>query len=276
MKILKCNNKTLDLTQTSVMGIINATPDSFSDGGKFNNPQNALKRALEFTQQGATILDIGGESTQPLAKPVSKQEEIDRVMPVTELILKEVDTIVSIDTSNDLLMQEAIAAGVHIINDVRSLTKDRAFEIATSSQCAICLMHMKGEPDNMQTLTQYDNILQEVYDYLQEKVNLCLQNDVDANRLIIDPGFGFAKTPTDNLSLTKNLAFFKTLNLPILFGASRKSTINHILNKKVNERLYGSLALAAIACFQGANIIRVHDVDETVQVVKMVEAIKRA
>jgi dihydropteroate synthase len=257
-----------------VMGIVNVTPDSFSDGGLFLSQNNAFKHAKQLIAEGADIIDIGGESTRPGAEPVSVQEELDRVIPLVEKIRAEFSVSISVDTSKSLVMREAIAAGVDIINDVMALTgKDSIAAVATSDTVKVCLMHMQGEPRTMQKHPKYDNVIEDIKAFLLMRTQACINAGIASNRIIIDPGFGFGKTVVHNLLLMKNLQVFSQLDYPVLVGISRKSFIGNILNKQVTERLYGSLALAVLAVSKGASIIRTHDVAATVDALKMTDSV---
>lgn len=257
-----------------VMGIVNVTPDSFSDGGLFLSQNNAFKHAKQLIAEGADIIDIGGESTRPGAEPVSVQEELDRVIPLVEKIRAEFSVSISVDTSKSLVMSEAIAAGVDIINDVTALTGEGSITaIAASNTVQVCLMHMQGEPRIMQKNPKYDNVIEDIKAFLLMRTQACVNAGIASNRIIIDPGFGFGKTVVHNLLLMKNLQVFSQLGYPVLVGISRKSFIGNILNKQVTERLYGSLALAVLAVSKGANIIRTHDVAATVDALKMTDSV---
>ncbi len=257
-----------------VMGIVNVTPDSFSDGGLFLSQNNAFKQAKQLIAEGADIIDIGGESTRPGAEPVSVQEELDRVIPLVEKIRAEFSVSISVDTSKSLVMREAIAAGVDIINDVMALTgEDSIAAVAASDTVKVCLMHMQGEPRTMQKNPKYDNVIEDIKAFLLMRTQACINAGITSNRIIIDPGFGFGKTVVHNLLLMKNLQVFSQLGYPVLVGISRKSFIGNILNKQVTERLYGSLALAVLAISKGASIIRTHDVAATVDALKMTDAV---
>jgi dihydropteroate synthase len=257
-----------------VMGIVNVTPDSFSDGGLFLSQNNAFKHAKQLIAEGADIIDIGGESTRPGAEPVSIQEELDRVIPLVEKIRAEFSVSISVDTSKSLVMREAIAAGVDIINDIMALTgEDSIAAVAASDTVKVCLMHMQGEPRTMQKNPKYDNVIEDIKAFLLMRTQACVNAGIASNRIIIDPGFGFGKTVVHNLLLMKNLQVFSQLGYPVLVGISRKSFIGNILNKQVTERLYGSLALAVLAVSKGANIIRTHDVAATVDALKMTDSV---
>jgi dihydropteroate synthase len=278
MSILKCGNKSLDLSHAHVMGILNVTPDSFSDGGKVYQGNSlsveaALMSAAEMVDDGATIIDIGGESTRPGAAPVSPDEELARVIPVIERISKELDIVISVDTSTPEVMREAALFGVGLINDVRSLAREGALNGAVNTGLPVCLMHMKGSPVDMQNMPSYSNVLEEVIGYLQAQVERCVAAGISREQIILDPGFGFGKTLEHNLQLLNRLDEFHQLGLPLLVGTSRKSMIGQALNRDVDQRLSGSLATVAMAIMKGAKIIRVHDVKETVDVVNMVQTV---
>lgn len=273
---LPCGNRVLDLAQTHVMGILNVTPDSFSDGGRFNQLDAALRHAQAMVEAGATLIDIGGESTRPGAPVVSPQEELERVAPVVERIHRELDVIISVDTSTPQVMLESARLGAGLINDVRSLRRDGALQAAAATGLPVCLMHMLGEPGNMQDNPHYDDVTREVVDFLAERMALCAAAGIAAERIVLDPGFGFAKTLAHNLSLFKHMGVLHALGRPLLVGVSRKSMIGQALGRPVGERLYGGLALAALAMSKGARILRVHDVAETVDVVRMIAAVDAA
>lgn len=266
-------NRTLSLDQAHVMGILNVTPDSFSDGGRFADSEQALTQALQMISSGAAIIDVGGESTRPGAEPVSEQQELDRVIPVIERLIKECDTIISVDTSTAAVINEAAQAGAHLINDVRALTRPNAMLAAAKSGLPVCVMHSQGEPEYMQDKPHYTDVVAEVSAYLAGRVEACVAAGIARNQIIIDPGFGFGKTLEHNLLLMKDLQNLQSLGLPSLVGVSRKSMVGGILNKDVNDRLIGSLALAAKAICAGAWLIRAHDVDETVQLVTTLNAV---
>lgn len=273
---LPCGSRVLDLTQTQVMGILNITPDSFSDGGVHNNLSTALKHAEEMINAGASIIDVGGESTRPNAAIVSVQEELDRVVPVVEALNKNFDVVISVDTSTPETMLATAQVGAGLINDVRSLQREGALQAARQTGLPVCIMHMRGEPRDMQQQTHYDDLLAEVKDFLLERSMICQQAGISKDKIIIDPGFGFAKTLAQNLSLFRQMEQLLALGYPMLVGVSRKSMIGGVLGKDVTERLYGSLALAALAITKGAHILRVHDVAETVDIVKMINAVESA
>ncbi|SDS65081.1 Dihydropteroate synthase [Pseudomonas asplenii] len=273
---LPCGNRVLDLARTHVMGILNVTPDSFSDGGRFSELDGALRHAEGMVQAGATLIDVGGESTRPGARVVSPLEELERVAPVVERIHRELDVIISVDTSTPAVMRETARLGAGLINDVRSLRRDGALDAAAATGLPVCLMHMLGEPGDMQDNPQYENVTQQVQAFLVERMAECEAVGIPAERIILDPGFGFAKNLQHNLSLFKHMEQLHALGRPLLVGVSRKSMIGQALGRPVGERLYGSLALAALAVSKGARILRVHDVAETVDVVNMLAAVATA
>ncbi|CAD5106985.1 dihydropteroate synthase [Zestomonas carbonaria] len=273
---LSCGSRFLDLSHPQVMGILNVTPDSFSDGGRFNRLDQALRHAEAMVAAGATLIDVGGESTRPGARAVPPLEELERVAPVVEAIAAELDVIISVDTSTPAVMREVARLGAGLINDVRSLQRDGALDAAAATGLPVCLMHMRGEPATMQQSPRYDDLLGEVQGFLEERVQACVEAGISRDRLVLDPGFGFAKTLAHNLSLFKHMDVLHGLGCPLLVGVSRKSMIGQTLGREVGERLYGSLALAALAVAKGARILRVHDVAETVDVVRMIAAVQAA
>lgn len=270
---LQCGGRFLNLSKPAVMGVLNVTPDSFSDGGKFCNHEQAISQALRMVDQGAAIIDVGGESTRPGADPVSEQEELDRVIPVVLALAAEVDAIISVDTSTPAVMAEAESAGAGLINDVRALEREGALECAKNSTLPVCLMHMQGDPVSMQNNPQYSNVVSDVAGYLMGRVRACRDAGIVDDRILLDPGFGFGKSLQHNLSLLKHLDQLVALGFPVLVGMSRKSMIGAILGKHVDERLHGSVAAAIIAAHNGASIIRVHDVGPTVDALKIVSAV---
>lgn len=251
------------------MGILNVTPDSFSDGGKFNRVDAALEQAELMIAHGATIIDIGGESTRPGAKEVTEQDELARVIPLLKAIKSRFDICVSIDTSKAAVMAESIAQGADIINDVRALQNQGCIEAVAQSDVPVCLMHMQGLPRTMQENPHYDDVINDIMAFFKQRIGICEQAGIGKDRLILDPGFGFGKTLQQNYQLLANLSKFSGLGLPILSGTSRKSMIGNLLEREVNERLAGSLTTAILATQQGAKIIRVHDVQETVDALKV-------
>lgn len=271
---LRCGRHLLDLSFPRVMGILNVTPDSFSDGGQHIALDDALRHAERMLAEGAAIIDVGGESTRPGAEPVSSQQELDRVAPVIEALVRELDALVSVDTSCPAVMREASELGAGMINDVRALEREGALLTAVGSGLPVCLMHRQGEPQNMQQSPAYQRpIEEEVADYLARRIAECEVAGLRRNRIIIDPGFGFGKTVEHNLRLLKYMEKLQKLELPVLVGMSRKSMIGKVLGRPVEERLAGSLALTAMAVERGANILRVHDVGDTVDAVNMAWAV---
>jgi dihydropteroate synthase len=257
------------------MGILNVTPDSFSDGGKFITHCSALAQVERMINEGADIIDIGGESTRPGAPDVSAAEELDRVIPLIKKIKSEFDISVSVDTSKSAVMDEAIRAGVDMINDVRALQEEGALQVCANATIPVCLMHMQGTPRSMQKRPHYDNVVSEVSDFFARRIHACVEAGIEKNRLILDPGFGFGKTLEHNLELLSHLDHFLFYNLPLLVGISRKSMIGTLLgDAPVSERLFGSLSAAVIAAMKGAGIIRVHDVKATVEAMKIVDMIQ--
>ena len=255
------------------MGILNVTPDSFSDGGHFFSQQDALRQAMRMIADGADIIDVGGESTRPGAQPVSVAEELDRVVPIIELIRNETDTPVSVDTSKAEVMKAAVAAGASMINDVAALAEEGALSMAAELQVPVCLMHMQGKPRTMQKAPKYnDGVVSEVKRFLAERVGKAVDAGISGSSLIIDPGFGFGKTLQHNYELLNRLSELQSLGLPILVGISRKSMIGNLLNAGMEERLPGSLAAAVLAMERGASIFRVHDVAETRKALTFVSA----
>ena len=273
---LSCGSRVLDLSRPHVMGILNVTPDSFSDGGRHAGVVAALRHADAMMAAGATLIDVGGESTRPGARAVSSIEELERVAPVVAAIARELDVIISVDTSTPAVIRETARLGAGLINDVRSLSRDGALEAVASSGLPVCLMHMRGEPGDMQNDPHYDDVASEVVSFLRERMEACAAAGMPAGRVVLDPGFGFAKNLAHNLSLFNRLEQLHTLGRPLLVGVSRKSMVGQTLQRDVSHRLYGSLALAALAVAKGANILRVHDVAETVDVVRMIAAVQAA
>lgn len=266
----------LDMSRCHVMGILNVTPDSFSDGGQFNRPDAALARARQMVADGATFIDIGGESTRPGATPVSVQEELDRVCPVVEAVARELDAVISVDTSAPEVMAETAKLGAGLINDVRALQRDGAPEVAAQAGIPVCIMHIQGEPDTMQDRPEYRNVRREVSAFLTERMRVAELAGIRPENILLDPGFGFGKSLEHNLQLLACLEQMHILGHPLLVGVSRKSMLGHITGRDVNERLPASVAAATIAAMKGASIIRVHDVRETVDAVRVVAAVKEA
>jgi len=255
------------------MGILNVTPDSFSDGGLHQAPLVALRAAEIMVEEGAAIIDVGGESTRPGAKPVSLAQELDRVIPIIESISRNIDVVVSVDTSSPEVIREACLAGAGMINDVRALAREDALEAAANSQLPVCLMHMQGRPETMQDAPSYRDVVEEVRDFLEQRADACVKAGVNRNQILLDPGIGFGKSIADNLSLLNNLEGLVGAGFPVLVGASRKSMIGTVLNRDIDKRLYGGLSIAALAVFKGAKIIRTHDVEATTDAINMAYAI---
>ncbi|MDP2716238.1 dihydropteroate synthase [Rheinheimera sp.] len=274
MQLALPRQRSLDLSRPLVMGILNVTPDSFSDGGRYNRYDAALRQAEQMLADGAAILDIGGESTRPGAADVSAQDELERVVPVIEAIRQRFDSVISIDTSKAVVMSAAVQAGADIINDVRALLEPGALEAAVAARAPVCLMHMQGAPRSMQQAPQYQDVVAEVKQFLLERAQTCQQAGVLKQNIILDPGFGFGKSLTHNYVLLQQLQQFADSGYPVLAGMSRKSMLGQLLAIPVNERLAASVACATIAALKGARIIRVHDVKETVQAVRVVTAMQ--
>ncbi|MFN3579586.1 MAG: dihydropteroate synthase [Pseudomonas sp.] len=273
---LPCGDRELDLSRTHVMGILNTTPDSFSDGGRFQALDAALRHVEQMLAEGATLIDVGGESTRPGAAPVTPEQELERVVPVVQAIKARFDTLVSVDTSTAQVMLESAAAGAGLINDVRALQRPGAMQAAAQTGLPVCLMHMLGEPQTMQQQPHYVSVLAEVGAFLQERVAACEQAGIPRERLLLDPGFGFGKTLEHNLELFAHMHLLEPQGLPLLVGVSRKSMIGQLLDRPVDQRLAGGLALATMAVMRGVCILRVHDVAATVDVVRMTEAVMAA
>jgi dihydropteroate synthase len=275
-KIIDCAGKPLDLSRPQVMGILNVTPDSFSDGGDFFAPEAALAHACKMVAAGAAIIDVGGESTRPGAAPVALQEELRRVIPVIESLCATLPVPVSIDTRNPAVMQAAVAAGAGMINDVNALQAPGAMEMAASLDVPVCLMHMQGIPESMQENPGYVDVVAEVRQFLTVRANACIAAGMAPEQILLDPGFGFGKTTRHNLLLLQQLDGLVAEGYPVLVGLSRKSLIGKVLGLPVAERLYPGLALAVLAVWQGAAIVRTHDVRATRQAVDMCHAVSHA
>lgn len=272
---LVCGDKLLDLSSPVVMGVLNVTPDSFSDGGKFFSLDAALRQAELLINEGAAIVDIGAESTRPQAQIVSEQQELDRLMPVIEAVKQRFDIIVSLDTSSPQVILAGAKLGIGLINDVRALQRDGALQAAVQAKLPVCLMHMQGEPSTMQHNPQYQLVIDEVMVFLQQRIDICLNAGIRSQQLLIDVGFGFGKSLDHNLELLAKLEIFAQLPYPLLVGMSRKSMLGKILNDApVDQRLFAGLSAATIAAFKGANIIRTHDVKATKDALAVVSAIK--
>lgn len=258
----------LSLERPHVMGILNVTPDSFSDGGHFNQLERAMTHARQMVAEGATLIDIGGESTRPGAPDVSEQEELDRILPVVEHMVRELDVMISLDTSKAAVMREGCAAGAHLINDVRALLEPGALAAAAAADVPVCLMHMQGQPRTMQAEPHYDDLLGEVRAFFDERIAACLTAGIAREQLLLDPGYGFGKTLAHNYQLLAQQESLLDYQLPLLVGMSRKSMIGNLLGRPVDERLAGSLACALIGMQRGARIIRVHDVRATMDALR--------
>lgn len=276
MQLTLKNNQIINLTYPHVMGILNMTPDSFSDGGDHNKLDSALRQVEKMVQEGATFIDVGGESTRLNASEVSLDEELNRVIPIIEKIASYFEVWISVDTSKAQVMKESINAGAHIINDIRSLSEPDALKTVSELQVPVCLMHMVGTPQTMQTLiNDYQDLIEnEVDQFFQHQIKRCLDAGIRYENLILDPGFGFGKKTQDNYRLLNHLDDFHHFNLPLLVGMSRKGMIGQVLNVPPKERIYGSISAAVIAAIKGAKIIRVHDVKATVDAVRIVQAMQ--
>jgi dihydropteroate synthase len=271
----QCGSRVLDVAAPLVMGVLNITPDSFSDGGRFTKPGSALQHARRLIAEGAAIIDIGGESTRPGAAPAALAEELERVVPVVEAVRRESAVFISVDTSKPEVMRAAVAAGADIINDVRAFAEPGALETASAGGAGLCLMHMLGEPRTMQEAPHYENVVEDVGAFLASRMRACREAGIDIARLTIDPGFGFGKNAAHNLALLKNLASLEVLGVPIVVGLSRKSLLARLTGREVDQRLAGSVALAAIAVLNGARIVRAHDVAATLDAVRVAAAVSR-
>ena len=266
----------LSIPAPAVMGILNVTPDSFSDGGQFRNRSVALRQAVTMVEDGAAIIDIGGESTRPGSGGVAEQEELDRVIPVIEAVREVTDTPVSIDTSKAGVMREAVAAGAVMINDVNGLRAPGALDAAAELGVAVCLMHMLGAPRTMQDDPSYDDVVAEVAAFLEARVDAAVAAGVAEDRIVVDPGFGFGKTSAHNIELLANLRQLRVRGRPVLVGVSRKSTLGELTGRAVNERVPASVAAAVVAVLNGAAIVRAHDVRETVDALRIAQAVIEA
>lgn len=272
MKLVLPRQRELNLERCKLMAILNITPDSFSDGGKFVGVDAALRQVENMLKDGADIIDVGGESTRPGAQFVPLQQELDRVLPVIELIRREFDTVISVDTYKAQVMTEAVVAGADIINDIKALQEEGALAAAAKLQVPVCLMHMQGQPDSMQQAPQYQDVIREVCHFLQFRIQACVDAGIARSQLILDPGFGFGKTLAHNYQLLARLPEMGIHGLPVLAGMSRKSMIGQLLNRNTSERLAGSIACATIAVMHGARIIRAHDVKETADAIAVAQA----
>ena len=270
---LRLGSRTLNLDRPLVMGVLNVTPDSFSDGGKFLATDAAIRQAERMFEAGAAIVDVGGESTRPGAERISEDEELERVIPVIEAISDGTDIAVSIDTSKPGVMRAAVAAGASMINDVYALRQEGAVDAAAELGVAVCLMHMQGAPGTMQENPDYQDIPGDILDFLSERVAVCRDAGIQDETLVVDPGFGFGKTHEHNVHLLASLERFQELGMPLLVGLSRKRTLGALTGKDVEERLAAGIAAAVLAVERGAHIVRTHDVDETVDALKIASAV---
>ena len=266
----------LDLRQVQIMGILNFTPDSFSDSGKFFSLDKALVQVEKMLNDGAYIIDIGGESTRYNAPIVSEAEELDRVIPLIEAVRQRFDCLISVDSSKPVVFREAARAGVDMLNDIRALTEPQALETAAELALPVCLMHMQGTPQTMQQAPHYDDLLDDVADFLNQRIFACLQAGIEQSHIILDPGFGFGKTVEHNFALLKHLNAFVASGFPVLAGLSRKSMIGAVTHQPVEKRLVGSVAGALLAAQNGAKILRVHDVEATADALKVWQAMQAA
>jgi len=273
---LLCAGRILELDTAVVMGVLNVTPDSFYDGGRFADPAAALSQAQRMAEEGAAIIDIGGESTRPGAHSIDSAQELARVLPVVERVAARVPSLISVDTSNPELMRRAAAAGAHMINDVRALRVPQALQAAAESNLAICLVHMLGEPPDMQRAPHYHDVVAEVSAFLEERVRACTAAGIERERLALDPGFGFGKSTAHNLQLLQRLEELARLGLPLVVGLSRKSLLAALTGRGQEGRLAGSIALAALAVARGARIVRAHDVAASVDAVRVASALRGA
>ena len=271
----QCRDRALDLREPVVMGVLNVTPDSFSDGGQFTDPVAALAQARRMIGEGAAIIDVGGESTRPGANPAGFEDELARVIPVISAIRRESQVFISIDTSKPEVMRAAVDAGADIINDVRALRAPGALGAAAGSGAGVCLMHMKGEPRTMQDAPSYDDVVTEVQGFLADRIDACVAAGIARDRIVADPGFGFGKRVVDNLELLKHLRRLQGLEVPLLAGLSRKSMLATLTGKPVEDRIAGGVALAAIAVLNGARIVRAHDVAATLDAVRVAAAVSQ-
>ncbi|HEX4970324.1 MAG TPA: dihydropteroate synthase [Steroidobacteraceae bacterium] len=274
--LLLCGSHRLDLSTPLVMGVLNVTPDSFSDGGRYAHVDAAVAHALRMIAEGAALIDIGGESTRPGAQAVDADEEIRRVVPVIEALAARAKVLISVDTSKPAVMIAAVRAGATLINDVRALREPGALEAAAASGAAVCLMHMQGEPRTMQVDPRYGDVVAEVRDFLHARAERCMAAGIARDRLVLDPGIGFGKRLEHNLALLAALPALVALGWPVLVGVSRKSMFDALLGRAVDERVAGGVAMATAAVLSGASIVRTHDVAPTVDAVKVATALKAA
>ncbi|HEY4366008.1 MAG TPA: dihydropteroate synthase [Steroidobacteraceae bacterium] len=274
--LLRCGPHTLDLSTPVVMGIVNVTPDSFSDGGRFFNADQAIGHALTMVEAGAGIIDVGGESTRPGADAVGESDEIRRVVPVIAALAARTSVPISVDTSKPGVIRAAVQAGATMINDVRALRDEGTLAAAAATSCAICLMHMQGEPRTMQADPKYDDVVATVRGFLQSRIDACVAAGIARNRLVVDPGIGFGKRTPHNVQLLAALPLFVALHLPVMVGVSRKSMFGELIGRPVEQRLAGGIAVATAAVLAGVNIVRTHDVAETVDAVRVASALQSA
>ena len=271
--IFFCGKYQLDLSTSRVMGIVNVTPDSFSDGGRYVSTNKAVEHAVQLIEEGADILDIGGESTRPGATPVSLDEELSRVIPVIEALVKIVKVPLSIDTYKPEVMHAAISAGVDIVNDINALQAPTALDVVSASNVGVCLMHMQGTPQTMQLDPQYDDVLAEVNAFLTARLQATIAAGINKNRILLDPGFGFGKRTAHNITLLQQLQHLASIGQPLLVGLSRKSVLGQMLGDNKTDRVSASIATSVIAAMKGANVLRVHDVKATVDALKVVTTV---
>ena len=274
--VLRCGDRLLSLERVAVMGVLNVTPDSFSDGGLWFDEDRAVQHALQMVEEGAAIIDVGGESTRPGAASVTEEEEARRVLPVIETLARRIDVPISIDTRKVAIAERALAAGASIINDTLGEASDRAMdELAARARCAIVVMHSRGTPATMRQLTDYEDVVRDVEAFLRSRVNELSEAGVPDDAVVIDPGFGFAKSPEQNLDMLNRLEEFSSLDRPLLVGTSRKSFIGAVLDLPEDQRLEGTAATVAVAVYKGVRIVRVHDVAPIARAVRMTEAIAK-
>ena len=274
--IIDCAGQSLDLSRPRIMGVLNVTPDSFSDGGEFIAPEKAMAHAVQMVEEGSAIIDVGGESTRPGAPPVSLEDELQRVIPVIEALHAAVPVPISIDTRKPEVMQAAVAAGAGLINDVNALQEPGALEMAASLGVPVCLMHMQGDPETMQNAPVYSDVVDEVTAFLVARADACRHQGIPRERILLDPGFGFGKTTEHNLLLLQQLERLVACGYPVLVGLSRKSLIGKVLGLPVDKRLYTSVALAVLAVWKGAALVRCHDVQATHEAIVMCQAVMDA